>query len=312
MEDQDAKMDEPESSRRDDFQLSAHAVHDDTLLPFMRHIKDREGWYEYAGCQVNVKRDSEAYISPSDKFSVEEFPYRTTCHRKDDAWFLLEQNFIMWPKYEDWNEAVATCEVMFTSFSKSIIDLRERTEEEVKLDEVIPGDDPSDKDMVEVINPSAGVVEKIRRDDPQYYSADGFKTRRHEGSSKPMDIPSFVWQSASVKARREAIREEQMKLARSGAEKKKAARAEKDLEKLEKSKKGVASIINQPHQAYHPEDDDVPVMRTCKYSQDRHRVKCARVSIMSGEKIINTFVARPVNKTEIRSNPKAQESLDIE
>ena len=37
-----------------------------------------------------------------------------------------------------------------------------------------------------------------------------------------------------------------------------------------------------------------------------------RVSIMSGEKIINTLVARPVNKKEIRSNPKAQESLDIE
>ena len=127
LEDQDAKMDEPESSRRDDFQLSAHAVHDETWLPFMRHIKDREGWYEYAGCQVNVKRDSEAYISPRDKFSVEEFPYRTTCHRKDDAWFLLEQNFIMWPKYEDWSEAVATCEVMFTSFSKSIIDLRQRS-----------------------------------------------------------------------------------------------------------------------------------------------------------------------------------------
>ena len=98
MEDQDAKMDEPESSRRDDFQLSAHAVHDDTLLPFMRHIKDREGWYEYAGCQVNVKRDSEAYISPSDKFSVEEFPYRTTCHRKDDAWFLLRTGTKLSPR----------------------------------------------------------------------------------------------------------------------------------------------------------------------------------------------------------------------
>ena len=33
---------------------------------------------------------------------------------------------------------------------------------------------------------------------------------------------------------------------------------------------------------------------------------------MSGEKIINILVARPVNKKEIRSNPKAQESLDIE
>ena len=33
---------------------------------------------------------------------------------------------------------------------------------------------------------------------------------------------------------------------------------------------------------------------------------------MSGEKTINTLVARPVNKKEIRSNPKAQESLDTE
>ena len=126
-----------------------------------------------------------------------------------------------------------------------------------------------------------------------------------------MDIPSFVWQSMSVKARREAIREEQMKLARDGAEKKKAMRAEQNLAKLEKTKKGVASIINQLHHAYHP-DDEVPNMPTCKYSQERHRVKCARVSIMSGEKIINTLVARPVNKKEIKSNPKAQESLDIE
>ena len=127
-----------------------------------------------------------------------------------------------------------------------------------------------------------------------------------------MDIPSVVWQSMSVKARREAIREEQMKLARDGAEKKKAIRAEQDLAELEKSKKGVASIINQLHHAYHSDEDDIPTMPTCKYSQDRLRVKCARVSIMSGEKTINTLVAQPVNKKEIRFNPKARESLDIE
>jgi hypothetical protein len=114
--------------------------------------------------------------------------------------------------------------VVFTIFSKDILDLRERVEEEVKLDEDVPGDDPSDKEMIDVTNPSACLVEKIRKDDPQYCSADGFKTRRYKGPSKPMDIPSFVWQSLSVKARREAIREKQMKLARSGAEKKKAAR----------------------------------------------------------------------------------------
>jgi hypothetical protein len=106
----------------------------------------------------------------------------------------------------------------------------------------------------------------------------------------------------SVKARREAIREEQMKLARGGADMK-AARAEKDLEKFEKCKKGVASIISQLHQAYHPQEGDVPIMPTCNYSQDMRRLKCTRVSIMSGEKIINTLntlVARPVNRKEIR------------
>jgi len=49
-----------------------------------------------------------------------------------------------------------------------------------------------------------------------------------------------------------------MKLARDGAEKKKAIRAEQELAKLEKSKKGVASIINQLHHAYHSGEDDVP------------------------------------------------------
>ena len=38
----------------------------------------------------------------------------------------------------------------------------------------------------------------------------------------------------------------------------------------------------------------------------------ARVSIQSGERAINTLVARPVNRKEIRSSPKAQEALDVE
>ena len=195
LEDQGAKpveVSDQEGDYRDEFQLStANAVHDDSWLAFMRHIKDREGWHEYAGCHVNVKRDSEAYVSPIDKFSVEDFPYRTTCHWKDDAWFILDP-FFLWPKYEGWNEAVATCEAMFTIFSQDISDLRVGAAEEIKLDEDIPGDDPLDKEIIEVSNPATGIVEKIKRDDPQYCSADGFKTRRCKGSSKPMDIPSFV------------------------------------------------------------------------------------------------------------------------
>jgi hypothetical protein len=97
LEDQGAKpveVSDQEGDYRDEFQLStANAVHDDSWLAFMRHIKDREGWHEYAGCHVNVKRDSEAYVSPIDKFSVEDFPYRTTCHWKDDAWFILDPFF---------------------------------------------------------------------------------------------------------------------------------------------------------------------------------------------------------------------------
>jgi len=126
---------------------------------------------------------------------------------------------------------------MLTIFHKDIIDLRERTEPEITVDEAIPGDDPKDKDLIEVINPSTGDVEKIRRDNPQYYSADGFKTRRYKGSSKPMDIPSFLWQSMSVKARREAIREEQMKLARDGVEKKKPLEQDKNLQSLRNPRK---------------------------------------------------------------------------
>ena len=248
LEDQDAKQ-TGEDWKGDSFQSStAFAVHYETWLAFMRHIKDREGWYEYAGCHVNVLRDSEAYVSPSDKFAIEDFPYRTTCHRKDDAWFVLDQYFILWPKYEDWNEAVATCEAMFTIFPKDILDLRERVRDDPKPpddddgevyddDDDDDGDDPSGGDKIEVINPITGLKEFIRRDDPSYYSADGFKTRRYKGSSKPLEIPSFVWQSRSTKARREAIREEQKKLAKIGAEKAAKARAAKNLEKLEKSKK---------------------------------------------------------------------------
>ena len=189
LEDQDAEMVDDDEPQEESFQLStAHAVHDETWLPFMRHIKDREGWYEYADSHVNVRRDCDHYISPNSKISTEEYPYRTTCHRKDDAWFILEQNFILCPKYEAWNETIAPCEVMLTIFHKSIIDLRERTEEEVKVDEVLPGDDPSDKDLIEVINPATGEVEKIRRDDPQYLV---LTASRPEGTGDQVNLWTF-------------------------------------------------------------------------------------------------------------------------
>ena len=84
-------------------------------------------------------RDSEAYVSPNDKLAVEDYPYRTTCHRNDDAWFILDQIFILWPKYEEW-------EVMFTIFSKDILDLRERVPDSPESPDVDDDDDDSDDD----------------------------------------------------------------------------------------------------------------------------------------------------------------------
>jgi hypothetical protein len=97
-------------------------------------------------------------------------------------------------------------------------------------------------------------------------------------------------QSMSIKARRTAIWEEQVKLAVSEAEKLLKARSEAELKKLEKKKPGVASIINQPDRAY--EGGSIPVVPTCAYSEQRHRVKVARVSIQSGERAINTLDSR--------------------
>ena len=58
--------------------------------------------------------------------------------------------------------------------------------------------------------------------------------------------------------------------------------------------------------------EDIPKMPVCGYSVQRHRDKLVRVGRLQGEKAINTLVARPVNRKEIRSNPKAQASLDVE
>ena len=58
--------------------------------------------------------------------------------------------------------------------------------------------------------------------------------------------------------------------------------------------------------------EEVPKMPVCGYSVQRHRDKLIKVGRLQGEKAINTLVARPVNRKEIRSNPKAQASLDVE
>ena len=61
----------------------------------------------------------------------------------------------------------------------------------------------------------------------------------------------------SVKARREATREEQVKIAAKEAEKRLKARSEAELKRLEKKTPGVASIINQLNKA---NNDDAPAL----------------------------------------------------
>ena len=308
--DQDAKParePEPTVKQIEDGEMpqssSASAVYNPTWLGFLRHVDNREGWYEYADAHINVKEFSENFIEPTSKFKTEEFPFRTTCYKLDGVWHVLESNLNIDPPDGDLAEGTLPCEVMTTIFSKEPIELCE------KPPEVIPDPIDEEDDLVEVINPKTGEVEKISKNDPTFYDAGGFKARKYNKSSKPKDIPPFVWQAMSIKARREAIREEQVKIAAKEAEKKLKARSEAELKRLEKKKPGVTSIINQLHNAY--EECDVPAMPTCAYSEQRHRVKLARVSIQSGERAINTLVARPVNRKEIRSSPKAQEALDV-
>ena len=100
--------------------------------------------------------------------------------------------------------------------------------------------------MIEVINPRMGAKEMISRADPTFYNAGGFKARKYNNSSKP----PFEWQSMSVKARREATREEQVKIAAKEAEKRLKARSEAELKRLEKKTLGVASVIYQLDEAY--------------------------------------------------------------
>ena len=68
-----------------------------------------------------------------------------------------------------------------------------------------------ESDDIEVINPKTGSTEYISKDDPSYYDSSGFKGRRYKGSSKPKDIPTFLWRGASKAARERAKREALLK-----------------------------------------------------------------------------------------------------
>ena len=113
--------------------------------------------------------------------------------------------------------------------------------------------------------------------------ASGFKARKYKNSSKPKDIPPFVWQKENKRARRvKAV-------------------------PMVGSLKGTPNDVEE-NMIY----EFTPAMPTCQMNPQKHRNKCIRLGVQSGEQAVNTLVARPVGKKEIRANPKAQQALNVE
>ena len=274
------------------------AVYNPGWLAFMKHVDDKEGWYEFADSRVRVENEIDHYCDPKGEFKLDEYPFRTTCCKYEGAWYIMEENLKIDPPVEELSKLiddVIWIDVMVSIFSKTQINLGQ-SRDHVEPAEVplLPGGGES-KDLIKVIDAKTGETEFISRTDSRYYSADGFKTRRYKNSSKPREIPSFVWQSMSIKARKEAIQKEQKEIAL------------RESKKEIKSKPGTVAMTC-------PEipDEDFPPMPIRVQNPYHHRDKIGIPQCSYDLRTINSLVARPVNKREIKANPKAQEALDLE
>ena len=175
-----------------------------------------------------------------------------------------------------------------------------------------------ESDDIEVINPKTGSKEIIAKDDPSYYDSSGFKGRRYKGSSKPKDIPSFLWRGASKAARERAKREALLKEA---AEKHDAAVAkerkyDRVIDRLvSKSENKSKSCVASSDKA---SEDFIPAMPVISNSgglhggNQCHREKLHDYSELSCFHYSNALVARPVGQKEINNTPAAQAALDKE
>ena len=129
----------------------------------------------------------------------------------DDSWHVIEENLVIHPWQDEFKTPLPEYCYTASIFSKASIELRVREAEKDKV---------ADEGEIEVIDPATARVERIKANDPRFYSADGFRARRYKGSSKPMRIPPFVWQQMSVGQRRKAIEREQKKITTEEAESK--------------------------------------------------------------------------------------------
>ena len=170
-----------------------------------------------------------------------------------------------------------------------------------------------ESDDIEVIDPKTGKSEFISKDDPSYYDSSGFKGRRYKGSSKPKDIPTFLWRGASKAARERAKREALLKEA---AEKHDAAVA-KECQYNRVIDRFATSAVKEPMKVDHP-DDFIPAMPvTCNTGGSHGGNQCHRDKLKDQSELMcfhfsNALVARPVGQKEINNTPAAQAALDKE
>ena len=162
-------------------------------------------------------------------------------------------------------------------------------------------------EMVEVIDPITGETTLIPKADSSYYDAGGYKARKYKGSSKPPDIPPFLWKAASKGERKKAIAKYELEEARkrllAEKSKHKAAVAEID-DKLRNYKSGDIPAETKMDAAW----EGVPLMPV----EHEEKPHAHRERGILYEPWLNALVARPVGQKEIRNTPDAQRSLDVE
>ena len=170
-----------------------------------------------------------------------------------------------------------------------------------------------ESDDIEVIDPKTGKSEYISKDDPSYYDSSGFKGRRYKGSTKPKDIPTFLWRGASKAARERAKREALLKEA---AEKHDAAVA-KERKYNRVIDRFATSAVPEPKNVDHS-DDFIPAMPVTFNPGGSHGGNhCHRDKLKDQSELMcfhfsNALVARPVGQKEINNTPAAQAALDKE
>ena len=169
-------------------------------------------------------------------------------------------------------------------------------------------------DEIEVIDPKTGKKEYISKDDPSYYESSGFKGRRYKGSSKPKDVPTFLWRGASKAARERAKREALLKEA---AEKHDAAVA-KQRKYDRVISRLAATAEHKPSTTGDASEDFIPAMPVFSNpggshgGNHCHRDKLQDRSDLMCFQFSNALVARPVGQKEINNTPAAQAALDKE